>query len=74
MINHDSGRKCSQQGARFSDNAILEFRVAHELGGLHRMANLVVVHTGLTGSIDQDFGDHARGSLRGAQDLEEGHE
>ena len=38
------------------------------------MAALVVVDAGLTGCIDQDFGDHARGSLRGAPDLDEGHE
>jgi hypothetical protein len=38
------------------------------------MAALVIVDTRLTGCIDQDFGDHARGSLWGAQNLYEGHE
>ncbi|MEI9973105.1 MAG: hypothetical protein WDO73_14270 [Ignavibacteriota bacterium] len=35
------------------------------------MAALIVIDAGLTGGIDQDLGDHARGSLRGAQNLYE---
>jgi hypothetical protein len=37
------------------------------------MTAFIVVDTGLAGCIDHDSGDHARGSLRGAQDLYEGH-
>jgi hypothetical protein len=50
---------CRQEGACLGDDAFCEFRVAHERGAEHRMAALVVVDTGLTGCIDQDFGDHA---------------
>src|SRR5580698_10553532 len=63
-----------QQGARFGDNTVLELWIAHECRALHRMATLVVVDAGLARCIDQDFGDHTRGSLRRAQNLDEGHE
>jgi hypothetical protein len=38
------------------------------------VASLDVVDAGLTGCIDQDFGGHARGSLRAAPILHEGRE
>lgn len=66
--------KRRQKGARLGDNAVLEFRIAHERGALHRMAALVVVDTGPPRGVRQDFGDHARGPLRGAQNLNEGYE
>jgi hypothetical protein len=65
---------CGKESARLGYDAILELRVAHKRGALHRMAALVVVDTGVSRCIDQDFGDLSRGSLRGAQDLDEGHE
>jgi len=63
-----------KQGACLGDDAILELRIAHERGALHGPAALVVIDAGLTGCLDQDLGDDARGSLRGAQYLDEGHE
>ena len=53
---------CGQESSRLGDDEVLERRVAHERRASHRAAALVVVDTGLTGSIDQDFGDLARGS------------
>jgi hypothetical protein len=43
-----------EQGACFSDDAILELRVAHLRGAEHWAASLVVVDTGLTGRIGHD--------------------
>jgi hypothetical protein len=60
-----SGRNRRQQDVRFRDDTVLELRVAHERGAEHRVTAFVVVDAGLTGCIDQEFGGHARGSLRG---------
>jgi hypothetical protein len=51
-------------------DAILELRVAHQRGTEHRVTAFVVVDAGLTGCIDQDFGGHAPGPLRGAPILQ----
>src|ERR1700756_4624123 len=69
-----SRRDHRQQSARFADDAVLELRVAHTRGCEQRMATLVVVDASRTAFIDNGLGDHARGSLRGAQRLYEGRE
>src|SRR2546426_1993010 len=55
-----------QQGARFSDDAVLELRVAHDRGAEHRMAFFVEVNTGHAWFIHEHFRDYGRGELRGA--------
>ena len=42
-----------QQGACFSDDAVLEVRVAHLRGAEHRLAFLIVVDAGLARFIEQ---------------------
>jgi len=51
---------CAEQVALSVDDAILELRIARERGTEHRVTAFVVVDAGLTGCIDQDFGDQAR--------------
>jgi hypothetical protein len=54
----NSSRNSGQQAARLGHDAILELRVTHKRGALHRTATLVIVDTGLAGCIGQDFGDN----------------
>src|ERR1700731_2784264 len=55
-----------QQGARFSNDAVLELRVLNQRGAEQRATGFVVVDAGLTGCTRQNLGLQARGSLRSA--------